>query len=419
MRSRLFWKILAAFWVTVILTVVGVVLIVMLQDRIRGDGKDFWAELRAERLNTARVAFQYGGREAMDKVVAAWPEDERARLRTAENGRGGLVLSLAAPPDPRFPFGPLAVQLAASLIFSGFLAAYLARPIGRLRDGFRSLAQGDLGTRLRPGMGRRRDEIADLAHDFDAMAERLQHLVASRDRLLHDVSHELRSPLARLSLAVGLARQNRNLEDQALGRIETESERLNTIVGDLLSLSRAESESGKEEVYFDVADLVEVVCEDARFEAQPLRVGVELHLGPELTDPARAPLMSGAPELLRRALDNVIRNALRFSPPGSVVRVTGALENDAVVIEVRDQGPGASADLLQNMFDPFVKGASETNGVGLGLAIARRALAAHDGTLEGSNVPEGGLLMKLKLPLNPEIQIARTAYGESSGNGKG
>src|SRR5439155_7164170 len=125
----------------------------------------------------------------------------------------------------------------------------LASPIRRLRDGFRKLAKGDLGVRLTAGMGGRRDEIADLAQDFDAMAERLQHLIASRDRLLHDVSHELRSPIARMSVAVGLARKNGGLNEQALARIETEGARLNAIVGDLLSLSRAESQAGAEEIY--------------------------------------------------------------------------------------------------------------------------------------------------------------------------
>jgi two-component system OmpR family sensor kinase len=275
----------------------------------------------------------------------------------------------------------------------------LARPIASLRGGFRQLARGDLDVRLTPAMGRRRDEIADLARDFDAMAERLQQSIASRDRLLHDVSHELRSPLARLSLAVALARQNGELGDQALARIEAEGERLNAIVGDLLSLSRAENKMAAEESYFDLASLLALVCEDARFEAQPRSVNVELDLGEELVDPECAPVLAGAPELLRRAVENVVRNALRFSPAGGSVNVRAGIANELIFIEVRDQGPGVSPAMIGSMFDPFVKGAGETRGVGLGLAIARRAVAAQRGEVEAFNVPSGGLLMRITMPM--------------------
>jgi two-component system OmpR family sensor kinase len=293
---------------------------------------------------------------------------------------------------------PLAVLFAASLLFSAALAANLARPVSRLRDGFRKMAQGDLAVRLTAGMGRRRDEIADLAQDFDAMAERLQQLIASRDRLLHDVSHELRSPLARMSVAVGLARKNGDVPETALTRIETESRRLNEIVGDLLSLSRAESDAGVEEIYFDLGALLQVVCDDARFEAQPRGVEVRLELSPELADPDQAPLLKGAPQLLRRGIENVIRNALRFSPPGDAVTVRAGVADGRFEIEVSDEGPGVPPALLETMFEPFVKGPAESRGVGLGLSIARRALSAHGGTLQAFNREGKGLLMRIALP---------------------
>ena len=252
--------------------------------------------------------------------------------------------------------------------------------------------------RLTAGMGRRRDEIAELAQDFDAMAERMQQLIASRDRLLHDVSHELRSPLARMSVAVGLARKRGDVPENAIVRIETESERLNEIVGDLLSLSRAENDAGVEEIYFDLGALLEVVCEDARFEAQPRGVEVRLELSPELADPEQAPLLKGAPQLLRRGIENVIRNALRFSPPGDAVLVRARPVDDRFEIEVSDKGPGVPAAMLEAMFEPFVKGPAETRGVGLGLSIARRALAAHGGTLQAFNREGGGLSMRIGLP---------------------
>jgi two-component system OmpR family sensor kinase len=215
---------------------------------------------------------------------------------------------------------------------------------------------------------------------------------------LHDVSHELRSPLARMSIAVGLARKNGDVPETALTRIETESRRLNEIVGDLLSLSRAENDAGVEEIYFDLGALLQVVCDDARFEAQPRGVKVRLELSPELADPDQAPLLRGAPQLLRRGIENVIRNALRFSPAGDAVTVRAKVADGRFEIEVSDQGPGVPPELLKTMFEPFVKGPAESRGVGLGLSIARRALAAHGGTLQALNREGGGLLMRIGLP---------------------
>jgi two-component system OmpR family sensor kinase len=403
MTPRLLWKIVFTFWGAIALANIAVVLFFTFQTHFGRDVDAMFARQRAERVEAAAVALHYGGRPALDQVTRAWPGDERARLSLTSRPDGRVELALARPkPFQGFPlivWLPIGVLFTASFLVSAALAAYLARPIGRLRDGFSRLAQGELGVRLTPGMGRRRDEIADLAQDFDAMAERLQQLIASRDRLLHDVSHELRSPLARMAVAVDLAHKAGDIDSAALARIESEGARLNTIVGDLLSLSRAESEAGAEEIYFDLASLLEVVCDDARFEAQPRGVSVALALGPELAEPAHAPLLTGAPELLRRAVENVIRNALRFSPPGGAVEVGARQEGERIVIDVADQGPGAPPELLETMFEPFVKGQGEARGVGLGLSIARRALAAHGGSLEARNRPGGGLVMRITLPL--------------------
>jgi two-component system OmpR family sensor kinase len=397
-RSSLFLKILAAFWLTIVLAQVSNVLIVAAYTHGGRDVRDAIVAMKNERQRSAEVALKYGGRPALDQVVATWPKEARATVQVHQ-GPGGQTVTSASPPLNFWPLLlPLAVLFAASLLFSAALAANLARPVSRLRDGFRKLAKGDLGVRLTAGMGRRRDEIADLAQDFDAMAERLQQLIASRDRLLHDVSHELRSPLARMSVAVGLARKNGELPETALTRIETESRRLNEIVGDLLSLSRAESDAGVEEIYFDLGALLQVVCDDARFEAQPRGVEVRLELSPELADPDHAPLLRGAPQLLRRGIENVIRNALRFSPPGDAVTVRARVADGRFEIEVSDEGPGVPPALLETMFEPFVKGPAESRGVGLGLSIARRALAAHGGTLQAFNRESGGLLMRIGLP---------------------
>jgi two-component system OmpR family sensor kinase len=201
-----------------------------------------------------------------------------------------------------------------------------------------------------------------------------------------------------MSVAVGLARKNGGAPDQTLERIETESARLNEIVGDLLSLSRAENDAKAEEIYFDLGGLLQAVCEDARFEAQPRGVQVRLELGADFEDPDQAPLLRGAPQLLRRGIENVIRNALRFTPPGDAVQVRAAVEEAGIVIEVADNGPGVPPAMLETIFEPFVKGAAEARGVGLGLTIARRALAAYGGGVQAFNRDSGGLLMRISLP---------------------
>lgn len=400
MRPTLFLKILLAFWLAIVLATVSVIAIFLVSTHFGRDLRDTFAEQRNERARAASVALAYGGQLALDQVTATWPAGERARLRITHDAAGKAVITLPPPPSRIgfVPFWPLVMQFAASLLLSAALAANLARPIRQLRDGFRKLAKGDLDVRLTAGMGRRRDEIAELAQDFDAMAERLQQLIASRDRLLHDVSHELRSPLARMSVAVGLARKTGEVPEQALERIETEAARLNEIVGDLLSLSRAESEARNEEIYFDLGGLLQVICEDARFEAQPRGVEVRLDLSAEFDDPETAPLMKGAPQLLRRGIENVIRNALRFTPAGDAVAVSAVVDRGKITIEVKDNGPGVTPDMLKTMFEPFVKGAAEARGVGLGLTIARRALAAYGGGLQAFNRPNGGLLMRISLP---------------------
>ena len=404
MKLRLFWKILLGLfvmWVTTFVLTMATFLLTTPQAlALLNPGKAF-AQAKQARDRQLNVALEYGGERTLNELLKALPPADRAKIRVIDTPQGKRVVDEIGP--PRLPAvlwpvpWPWAFQIVAALIFSGALAAYVTRPIDRLRRGFNDLSQGRLGVRLGPGMGRRRDEIADVAKDFDAMAERLQQLIAARDRLLHDVSHELRSPLARMSVAVGLARQNPERAGEALERIEGDGARLNAIVGDLLSLSRAEAGAPGEDIYFDIAGLLEVICADARFEAEPREVGVELAVDEALADPAKAPLVAGAPELIRRALENVIRNALRFSPTGAVVKVDAALKDGRIVIEVRDQGPGADAGLRASMFEPFVKG-SENAGAGLGLAIARRALTAHRGQVEAIAPDGGGLLVRITLP---------------------
>lgn len=307
---------------------------------------------------------------------------------------------LPPPPGVRAGGGPglwlLVTGLLASLAFSALLAWRLARPIRHLRDAFAALAQGRLETRVAPRMARRRDDLADLGRDFDYMAERLQALVEAQHRLLHDVSHELRSPLARLHAAIGLARQQPERLAATLDRIERESERLDRLVGELLTLSRLQTGiKGLAEESLDWVELVRGVVEDAHFEAQVKACRVECFCEGELTAPCR-------PELLHRALENVVRNAVKFSPPDSTVEVHPERPAPGRFrIRVLDRGPGVAEAELEAIFQPFHRGetATSTPGFGLGLAIARQAIQAHGGEIHAGNRPEGGLEVCIDLPL--------------------
>lgn len=321
----------------------------------------------------------------------------------------GLVLVLRPEPMPR-PFGlflPFGLggpwSLALLVIVAGLvclaLALWLVAPVRRLREATRRLAAGDLRARTGYGARTANDELEALARDFDGMAERLESLVGAQRQLLSDISHELRSPLARMSVAIGLARTRADASAQPmLDRIERESERLNDLIGQLLQLSRLESR-GLPVLWdrVDLADVVEQLVEDARFEAQAERRSVRFESAGPLAIEAHA-------DLLRRAIENVLRNALRYTPPGGAVEVAvgaGADPGDARVV-VRDHGPGVPADQLEAIFRPFhrVEQARDrgSGGTGLGLAIARRAVEAHGGGITARAAPGGGLEVELRLP---------------------
>jgi two-component system sensor histidine kinase CpxA len=230
------------------------------------------------------------------------------------------------------------------------------------------------------------------------MAERIETVISSQRRLLSDISHELRSPLARMNVAIGLMRQRGAGADLVMvARLEREAERLNRMIGDLLTLSRLESgERVAEPLPFDLAELVADVVGDARFEAGAR--GCHVQLAPSAPAP-----VSGASELLRSALENVVRNAVRHTADGTAVEVALAGEDPGtVVVEVRDRGPGVPADYLERIFEPFNRldeaRDRQSGGAGLGLAIAKRAVVQHGGTIEARAADGGGLAVRIRLP---------------------
>jgi two-component system OmpR family sensor kinase len=304
----------------------------------------------------------------------------------------------AGPPGPPPPLLPILAGLFASLAFSALLAWYLAKPIRNLRGAFADAARGNLDVRVAPMMGRRRDELADLGRDFDHMAGRLRDLMDAQRRLLHDVSHEIRSPLARLQAAIGLARQRPETREAGLDRIEREAQRLDEMVGELLTLSRLEAGmADNQQETADLAELLGMVVEDARFEAEVSGRKVNY----AATGPA--PIRCRA-ELLHRAIENVVRNALKFSPEGATVEVNaGPVGPGMAGVTVADRGPGVPEPDLEAIFVPFYRSeaSANTRGFGLGLAIAKRAVEAHGGTIHAANRGGGGLVVTMHLPTAP------------------
>jgi len=334
--------------------------------------------------------------------------------RGSSNGQHRYTIALALPQGPRVFFGPHGFPLTGLLILvlsSGlvcyFLSWYLAKPIVRLRAATRQLAAGDLSARAGAPPSRR-DEVAGLMRDFDTMAERLEKLVNAQSRLLNDISHELRSPLARLNVALGLARRRSGSEsDEMLERIELEASRLNELIGRILTLARLED--GEQEVPrtpVPLNELVLSVAEDAEFEAQARRCHVRTQIS-EAGIPEAGWEVRGNASLLHSAIENVVRNAIRYTHEGSSVEIrlqrVEAATGPEALLQVTDCGPGVPEDALEKLFEPFYRlddaRGRLTGGVGLGLAIAQRAVRFHGGRVSASNRAEGGLLVEIHLPL--------------------
>lgn len=442
LRGFLFWKILLGFW----LTYIAITQLLWLGFSLYGKHHEPPENMATKRIvnlqmTSAVSVLHRGGLEALNDMMADWPPNDRrffsvklmdtppsrvvprdelnrdlapgefprevtewvtgadgrqyvlrydvAGLR-ADSTMGRHPRSILNMPEPLFIVGGV-----CGLLFSLFLAWNLTRPMRQLRAGFARVSKGDLSVRLFPKMRRRHDEFSVVAQDFDAMVERLSVLVHAREELLHDVSHELRSPLARLQLATGLARQTPESVNSSLDRIDEEARRLDKMIGELLTLSRAEHQSLPDEQYFDLLGLLNAVTNDARYEAQI--PGVEVLLN---ADEQQDYTVKGDANLIRSAVENVVRNALRFSLHGQQVLIHLHQEHSWLVISVRDHGPGVEADKLSSIFDPFVRVNSPLSGkgYGLGLSIVRKVVIAHQGEVSAVNARDGGLELTIRLP---------------------
>jgi two-component system sensor histidine kinase CpxA len=477
--KSLFLKIFLSFWVAqALFLVIG--LAVMLA--LRPQRNSTWETLRSTALTEAINAYEHGGTpqaheylenlqmtqhvrvyvfdeqgtEISGRSSPGWAEHVAAgrplpprpgmlfprpqiltESRASSDGRHLYTIAMELPPGPRVFFGPWGIPVPGSIILvlsSGlvcyFLAWYMTKPITRLRAATQQIAAGDLTARAGDPNSKRRDEIAGLVRDFDTMAGRLETLVKAQSRLLNDISHELRSPLARLNVALGLARQRSGPESASmLERIELEAGRLNELIGRLLTLARMED--GEQHVPATPVLLDEVVlnvAEDAEFEAQARHCHVRSEI------PVGSWEVRGDVSLLHSAVENVVRNAIRYTREGTMVeihleKIEGTSGAEAVV-RVTDCGSGVPPDALEKLFQPFYRlddaRGRQTGGVGLGLAITERAVRFHGGRVTAVNRAGGGLVVEIHLPLLPGsagaeealTAVASDQWPVASGQGK-
>ncbi|MEG0859651.1 MAG: HAMP domain-containing sensor histidine kinase [Pseudomonas sp.] len=290
-----------------------------------------------------------------------------------------------------WPLSALGIALVVLTLFSLFVTLSITRPLSRLRGAVHDLGQTTYQQNSLARLANRRDEFGVLANDFNRMGSRLQSLIGSQRQLLRDVSHELRSPLARLRIALALAERAGAEQREALWpRLTRECDRLEALISEILVLARVDAEQTRAEPV-DLDAVLQSVHKDAQLSAPEQQIQLHHENGLRL---------QGWPTLIERALDNLLRNALRFNPPGQPIEFTAVRDNERIVLSVRDHGPGVAEEHLAQLGEPFFRAPGQSApGHGLGLAIARKAAERHGGSLSLGNHPQGGFIASLELPL--------------------
>jgi signal transduction histidine kinase len=452
---RLFLKIFFWYW----LTAWGIIAIVLLGSRLTGmrqiSAPNMYATVAPILAAEAVKAYESGGPEAFARFSQSNDHDHQRQLflldgfyrdvlsrplsddglRVAHAAKNGqlvvfrahiaaykfvsssghpYILMLYLTSDLRrigeilwgegLPFSISLILLVTLLCLA--LAYHIASPIHSIQSTARRVAQGDLKARVPSSVSRRYDELAALAKDFDSMVIRLDSLIQTQKNLLNSVSHELRSPLARINLSLALLRNRCSADsDDLFQRLERDVVRIDLLMGQLLTLSRLEARfSSAEREDVDFAQLVEQTAADANFEAQAMGKSVSFQTTGSII------LRNADPHALRSACENIIRNAVRFTRPGSDVQIVLEVDRSALeplaFLSIRDHGPGVPEDSLQAIFQPFyrINGNGEaTGGNGLGLAIASEAIRMHRGTIRAENLRPTGLEIIIQLPVAYDI----------------
>ena len=294
-----------------------------------------------------------------------------------------------------WPLSALGIALVVLTLFSLLVTLSITRPLSRLRGAVHDLGQTTYQQNSLVKLASRRDEFGVLANDFNRMGARLQSLIGSQRQLLRDVSHELRSPLARLRIALALAERASPEEREKLSpRLTRECDRLEALISEILVLARVDADNASAETV-DLNALLGTLQKDAQLGSpeQTVRLDAEPHL-----------TLTGWPTMIERAVDNLLRNAQRFNPEGQAIEMQATRQGERIMVSVRDHGPGVQDEHLSQLGEPFYRAPGQTAaGHGLGLAIAKRAAERHGGSLTLANHPEGGFIASLELPLVPGV----------------
>jgi signal transduction histidine kinase len=436
--KSIFVKILFGFTSILIVFLAGLTWANRIHKQLTPGHHDYFARSLSFQANQASLAFETGGKAGLARYIQElndsfpgnhvlidgngidvltgknlsaevhvptlyWGTWKLSSTTNAWRSRDGKYRLLIDTPPPLAPSSPTPYYLCVVAAVIGccyILAVQLASPLRALKDIVERFGRGDLGVRASSS---RRDEFGNLAREFNLMAERIEVLLTAERRLLQDVSHELRSPLARLEFAVELARTNPD-RNNSLNRIKKEVERLGDLVNELLQVTRAENDPASRDFKeVSLAALLSDVVDDNRVEAEAH--GCKLKI-----DANQAIIVSGDRELLRRAVENIVRNSIRYAPKDSAVEVHLSQRGRKALIQIRDHGPGVPDKALENLFRPFFRVEADRNrnsggGVGLGLSIAERAISVHQGSISARNA-EPGLLIEIVLPSLKSAQAA-------------
>ena len=448
--GRLFWKFFIAIWVAQLLGTMSVMFIVEAIYRMEEAAQPRVTSDRSANflIDSAAATLRYGGTKALqimvedtakqtlivvdenyrdifdrpvDPAALQWAVEKNQQGQNTESVRHVIlpdghtyllftqdavqtsIKNNGAPLPPHgaklLPIEPLLAHLVASLIVAALLAHYLSRPIRSLRSAIGAMASGQLQVAVADAVERRKDELADLLRDFDHMAGRVASLVDGQRQLFHDVSHELRSPLARMQVAIGLAKQQPEKVEQLLERIDCEIIRTDRLIGELLAVSRlAVTEIKMTDEAFSVDELLAEIVENARFEGKAK--GQKIHYSG-----ATGVSINGSPELMHRAIENVVRNAIEHTPSDCTISVEARMESERsrLRIAVSDTGPGLPDTEINRNIDSLFCGTRSGrsgDGHGLGLSISKHIIDAHHGEIRMQNLAKGGLCVVIVLPVS-------------------
>ncbi len=365
--------------------------------------------------DTSIYVFDSSGRDILQRPIPDMYSDfvadalEAAAAPESSNFRPVRLTSQVVTPDGRVysllivprnvtllgsvatAFGLLGVALVVIAIVAWLIAGRIGRPVWELQQAVRNLAAGDIHARVPDNIAQRRDELGQLASDFNSMAAHLNQLIEGRESLMRELSHELRSPLTRLQAALALASARNRLGEAERQRVDNEISQMNRVIGEILRYSALDASISMQIRLVRIDRLLRRLVEVEEIEARSSNCRLALHTANNLE-------VAGDPELLQRAFENVLRNAIRYTPAGSTIDIDAGRDAGDIVVSIRDRGPGVPAAMLEKIFEPYARAGSDNSGTGLGLAIVKRVVERHEGNVRAEVCTDGGLRVTARIP---------------------